>query len=39
VFIKKLQDGFIRDIEEAMTYVKTEFEMKHLGKNKFFLGL
>ena len=29
----------VRDIEEAMTYLKIEFEMKDLGKNKFFLGL
>ena len=31
--------GIVRDIEEAMTYVKTEFEMKDLGKTKFCLGL
>jgi hypothetical protein len=28
-----------RDIEEAMTYLKKEFEMKDLGKTKFCLGL
>jgi hypothetical protein len=28
-----------RDIEEAMPYLKTEFEMKNLGKTKFCLGL
>jgi hypothetical protein len=28
-----------RDIEEAMAYLKTEFEMKDLGKTKFCLGL
>jgi hypothetical protein len=31
--------GTIRDIEEASAYLKTEFEMKHLGKTKFCLGL
>jgi hypothetical protein len=30
--------GMTRDIEEAMTYLKTEFEMK-VGKTKFCLGL
>ena len=28
-----------RDIEEASAYLKTEFEMKDLGKIKFSLGL
>ena len=28
-----------RDIEEASAYLKTEFEMKDLGKTKFCLGL
>jgi hypothetical protein len=28
-----------RDIEEASTYLKTEFEMKDLGKTKYCLGL
>jgi len=28
-----------RDIEEAMVYLKAEFEMKDLGKTKFCLGL
>ena len=27
-----------RDIEEAMAYLKAEFEMKDLGKTKFYLG-
>jgi hypothetical protein len=31
--------GMTRDIEEAMAYLKTEFEMKDLGKTKFCLGL
>ena len=31
--------GTTRDIKEAMTYLKTEFEMKDLGKTKFCLGL
>jgi hypothetical protein len=31
--------GTIKDIEEASTYLKSEFEMKDLGKNKFCLGL
>jgi len=31
--------GATRDIEEAMAYLKTEFEMKDLGKTKFCLGL
>jgi hypothetical protein len=31
--------GTTRDIEEAMAYLKTEFEMKDLGKTKFCLGL
>jgi hypothetical protein len=46
VFIKKSSDGFCiisvgttRDIEEAMAYLKTEFEMKDLTKTKFCLGL
>jgi len=29
----------IRDIEEAMAYLKMEFEIKDLGKTKFCLGL
>jgi hypothetical protein len=28
-----------RDIDEAMAYLKAEFEMKNLGKTKFCLGL
>ena len=28
-----------RDIKEAMTYLKMEFEMKDLGNTKFCLGL
>jgi len=28
-----------RDIEEAMAYLKAEFEMKDLGKTKFCLGM
>ena len=28
-----------RDIEEAMAYLKAEFEIKDLGKTKFYLGL
>jgi hypothetical protein len=28
-----------RGIEEEKTYLKTEFEMKDLGKTKFCLGL
>ena len=31
--------GTTRDIEEAMAYLKAEFEMKDLGKTKFCLGL
>jgi hypothetical protein len=31
--------GTTRDIEEAMAYLKTEFEMKDLGKTKLCLGL
>ena len=31
--------GTRRDIEEASAYLKTEFEMKDLGKTKFYLGL
>jgi hypothetical protein len=31
--------GTTRDIEEAMAYLKSEFEMKDLGKTKFCLGL
>jgi hypothetical protein len=31
--------GTTRDIEEVMAYLKTEFEMKDLGKTKFYLGL
>ena len=31
--------GTTRDIEEASAYLKTEFEMKDLGKTKFCLGL
>jgi hypothetical protein len=31
--------GTIRDIEEAMAYLKSEFDMKNLGKTKFCLGL
>jgi hypothetical protein len=31
--------GTTRDIEEAMAYLNTEFEMKDLGKTKFCLGL
>ena len=31
--------GTTRDIEEASAYIKTEFEMKDLGKTKFCLGL
>jgi hypothetical protein len=31
--------GITRDIEEAMAYLKTKFEMKKLGKTKFYLGL
>jgi hypothetical protein len=31
--------GTARDIEEVMAYLKTEFEMKNLGKTKFCLGL
>jgi hypothetical protein len=31
--------GTTRDIEEVMTYLKMEFEMKDLGKTKFCLGL
>jgi hypothetical protein len=31
--------GTTRDIEEAMAYLKTEFEMKDLGKTKFCLVL
>jgi len=31
--------GTTRDIEEVLAYLKTEFEMKDLGKTKFCLGL
>jgi hypothetical protein len=31
--------GYAEDIEEASAYLKTEFEMKDLGKTKFCLGL
>jgi len=31
--------GYDEDIKEASTYLKTEFEMKDLGKTRFFLGL
>jgi hypothetical protein len=31
--------GTTRDIEEAMIYLNMEFEMKDLGKTKFYLGL
>jgi hypothetical protein len=31
--------GTTKDIEEASTYLKSEFEMKDLGKTKFCLGL
>ena len=31
--------GIAEDIEEAMAYLKKEFEMKDLGKTKFYLGL
>nr|AAK91878.1 Putative copia-type pol polyprotein [Oryza sativa]AAP52115.1 retrotransposon protein, putative, Ty1-copia subclass [Oryza sativa Japonica Group] len=31
--------GTTEDIKEAMAYLKTEFEMKDLGKTKFCLGL
>jgi hypothetical protein len=31
--------GNPRDIDEARNHLKTEFEMKDLGKTKFFLGL
>ena len=31
--------GTARDIEEAMAYLKAEFEMKDLGKTKFCFGL
>ena len=31
--------GTARDIEEAMAYLKEEFEIKDLGKTKFCLGL
>jgi hypothetical protein len=30
--------GTTEDIKEAMAYLKTEFEMKDLGKTKFCLG-
>jgi hypothetical protein len=31
--------GMTRDVAEAMAYLKTEFEIKDLGKTKFCLGL
>jgi hypothetical protein len=31
--------GTQRDIDEARNHLKTEFEVKDLGKTKFFLGL
>jgi hypothetical protein len=31
--------GTTKDIEEASSYLKSEFEMKDLGKTKFYLGL
>jgi hypothetical protein len=31
--------GYAQEIEEASAYLKTEFEMKDLGKTKFCLGL
>jgi hypothetical protein len=31
--------GNTQDIDEARNHLKTEFEMKDLGKTKFFLGL
>jgi hypothetical protein len=31
--------GHIKDIDEARNHLKTEFEIKDLGKTKFFLGL
>ena len=31
--------GHIEDIEEASAYLKTEFEMKDMGKTRFCLGL
>jgi hypothetical protein len=31
--------GHARDVDEARDHLKTEFEMKDLGKTKFFLGL
>jgi hypothetical protein len=31
--------GTQRDIDETRNHLKTEFEMKDLGKTKFFLGL
>jgi hypothetical protein len=32
-------NGYAKDIEEAIVYLKIEFEMKDLVKTKFFLGL
>jgi hypothetical protein len=31
--------GHKQDIDEACKYLKTEFELKDLGKTKFYLGL
>jgi hypothetical protein len=31
--------GNQQDIDEARNHLKTEFEVKNLGKTKFFLGL
>jgi hypothetical protein len=40
VFVDDLNiTGTELDINEAWNHLKTEFEMKDLGKTKFFLGL
>jgi hypothetical protein len=31
--------GHTKDIDEAQNHLKTEFEMKNLGRTKFCLGL
>jgi hypothetical protein len=31
--------GHIKDIDEALNHLKTEFEMNDLGRTKFCLGL
>ena len=39
VYVDLNNTGHTEDIEEASAYLKTEFEMKDMGKTRFCLGL